>query len=87
MILSIRLLNTNLNVYFKTPKQKAILLKHLRDITKIQYINFDTVKSAYVTYCYKHYKTYDTRETLFKLMRDSVHKSSKEIYQFIKMTQ
>ena len=59
------------------PLSDAILLKYLRDITKTPLINFDMVRSAYVTYYYEHNKTYDKREELSKQMRHSVHTASK----------
>ena len=59
------------------PLTDAILLKYLRDITKTNLINFDMIRSAYVTYFYEHNKTFDKREELSKQMRHSQHTASK----------
>jgi len=55
----------------------ATLLKYLRDITKTQLINFDMIRSAYITYFYEHNKTFNKREELSKQMRHSQHTASK----------
>ena len=59
------------------PLTDAILLKYLRDITKTPLINFDMIRSAYITYFYEHNKTFDKREELSKQMRHSQQTASK----------
>jgi hypothetical protein len=55
----------------------ATLLKYLRDVTKTPLINFDMIRSAYITYFYEHNKTFNKREELSKQMRHSQHTASK----------
>jgi hypothetical protein len=59
------------------PLSDATLLKYLRDITKTPLINFDMIRSAYITYFYEHNKTFDKREQLSKQMRHSQQTASK----------
>lgn len=59
------------------PLSYATLLKYLRDITKTPLINFDMIRSAYITYFYEHNKTFDKREQLSKQMRHSQQTASK----------
>ena len=52
--------------FFESPKTEkpfrdARLLKYLRDVTKTSLINFDIIRSAYVSSCYEHDKTYDKK--------------------------
>jgi hypothetical protein len=55
----------------------STLLKYLRDITKTPLINFDMIRSAYITNYYEHNKTFDKRDELSKQMRHSSQTASK----------
>ena len=59
------------------PITEVTLLKYLRDITNTPLINFDMIRSAYVTNFYEDNKTFDTREKLALEMRHSVNTASK----------
>lgn len=59
------------------PLSDATLLKYLRDITNTPLINFDMIRSAFVTHFYENNKTFDKRDKLSKQMRHSQQTASK----------
>ena len=56
---------------------ETTILNYLRDITNTPLINFDMIRSAFITYFYEHNKTFDKREALSKMMRHSQQTASK----------
>lgn len=61
----------------KRPVTEGTLLKWLRNITGINKINFDMLRSIYITWFYKHNKTYGARDNLSRQMRHSQATASK----------
>ena len=61
----------------KKPISETTILNYLRDITNTPLINFDMIRSAFITYFYEHNKTFDKREALSKMMRHSQQTASK----------
>lgn len=61
----------------KKPISETTILNYLRDITNTELINFDMIRSAFITYFYEHNKTFDKREALSKMMRHSQQTASK----------
>ena len=61
----------------KKAVSEATLLKWLRNITGIDKINFDMMRSIYITNFYKHNKTYGKRDELSRHMRHSQATASK----------
>jgi hypothetical protein len=59
------------------PVSDTTLLNWLRKITKIDKINFDMMRSVYITWFYKNNKTFGARETLSRQMRHSQPTASK----------
>ena len=59
------------------PVSDITLLNWLRKITKIDKINFDMMRSVYITWFYKNNKTFGARETLSRQMRHSQPTASK----------
>ena len=60
----------------KKPISETTILNYLRDITNTELINFDMIRSAFITYFYEHNKTFDKREALSKMMR---HRQQKQV--------
>ena len=58
------------------------LLRHLRNITKIEQINIDMMRSMYITHEYNKGITYNEKEELSLKMRNSVETSSKNITKY-----
>ena len=56
---------------------ETTILNYLREITNTPLINFDMIRSAFITYFYEHNKTFDKREALSKMMRHSQQTASK----------
>ena len=56
---------------------ETTILNYLRDITNTPLINFNMIRSAFITYFYEHNKTFDKREALSKMMRHSQQTASK----------
>ena len=56
---------------------ETTILNYLREITNTLLINFDMIRSAFITYFYEHNKTFDKREALSKMMRHSQQTASK----------
>jgi hypothetical protein len=61
----------------KKPISETSILNYLRDITNTPLINFNMIRSAFITYFYEHNKTFDKREALSKMMRHSQQTASK----------
>jgi hypothetical protein len=61
----------------KKPISETTILNYLRDIRNTPLINFDMIRSAFITYFYEHNKTFDKREALSKMMRHSQQTASK----------
>jgi hypothetical protein len=61
----------------KKPISQPTLLRMLRNITGVENINFDIMRSSYITWFYKHNKQYGKREELSKRMRHSQATASK----------
>jgi hypothetical protein len=61
----------------KKPVSDGLLLKWLRSITGIDKINVDMMRSIYITWFYKHNKTYGARDELSRRMRHSQATASK----------
>ena len=59
------------------PVSDTTLLNWLMKITKIDKINFDMMRSVYITWFYKNNKTFGARETLSRQMRHSQPTASK----------
>lgn len=59
------------------PVTEGTLLKWLRNITGIDKINIDMMRSIYITWFYKHNKTYGARDNLSRQMRHSQATASK----------
>ena len=53
------------------PISQPTLLKWLRDITKIDAVNVDMMRSSYINWFYEHNKTVGKREQLARMMRHS----------------
>ena len=67
---------------FENPSTKKslddnALLRKLRDITKIEKVNFQMMRSIYITWYHKNYKTYEDKKQLAFKMRHSVETASK----------
>ena len=54
------------------PISQPTLLKWLRDITKIDAVNVDMMRSSYINWFYEHHKSVGQREVLANQMRHSV---------------
>jgi hypothetical protein len=65
------------NPLTEKPLSDSTLLKYLRDITKTPLINFDMIRSAYITNYYENNKTFGKRDELSKQMRHSQGTASK----------
>jgi hypothetical protein len=61
----------------KKPVSQTTLLRMLRNITGVDGINFDIMRSSYITWYYKHNKQYGKRDELSKRMRHSQATASK----------
>ena len=65
------------------PLTDTILLKYLRDITQTPLINFDMIRSAYITHFYEHNRSFNEKEKLSKDMRHSQRTASKNYLKII----
>jgi hypothetical protein len=75
---------------FEVNKKKVnneTLLKWLRDITKIEKINFSIMRAIYVTWFYENNKTYGARDDLSHKMRHSQATASKNYLKIIDKTE
>ena len=63
----------------KKPYEDNALLKMLRQYTELPAINFQMMRSIYVTWFYKHNQRYADRSKLAKQMRHSIDTVSKII--------
>ena len=62
------------------PISQTTLLSWLRDITKIDAINIDMMRSSYVNWFYEHHKSIGQREQLANQMRHSVLTAQKNYF-------
>ena len=59
------------------------LLRYLRNITKIEQVNIDMMRSMYITHEYNKGITYNEKEELSLKMRNSVETSSNKYYKIL----
>ena len=62
------------------PLSQPTLLKWLRDITKIDAVNVDMMRSSYINWFYEHHKSVGQREVLANQMRHSVLTAQKNYF-------
>ena len=65
------------------PITQETLLRYLRNITKIEQVNIDMMRSMYITYEYNKGISYNQKEQLSLKMRNSVETSSKNYYKIL----
>ena len=67
------------------PISQTTLLSWLRDITKIDAINIDIMRSFYENWFYEHHKSIGQREQLANQMRHSVLTAQKFFLKYLTM--
>jgi hypothetical protein len=65
------------NLQTKESLEDNAILKKLRDITKLPAINFQMMRSIYITWYHKNYRTHNDKKKLSLMMRHSVETAGK----------